>query len=287
MTQQTSGHPRTGGRLFLAVLLTCTCFCTTLPALSIAGDRNTESEIQQQILTQGRLLLGNLRRAREMGLRGDPWAMATALQEAQRMVNQIDQAEHLLYARHSPKEERTALRQRPKLSIAPLDERLDIDVPLSGGRRHRLADLDQYAGFIPLRRVRAAIEQASQDLNTQPPDLGRALMTTNRALSDIHWQAALQPSGWTQARDLALQGYTLALNSRPGAFDRLVRARRKLRSLPGGGVYARRLATLLWAPTLQTGALRALVQDLDQQVQMLRGRAERLHLERAGVELSP
>lgn len=287
MMQQTSGHPRTGGELILAALLTCLWLGTTVPALAAAGAQNARHEIQQQILTQGRLLLGNLRNAREMGLRGDPWAMATALQEAHRMVDQIDQAEHLLYANQSPKDERTTLRQPPRLSIAPLDERLDIDVPLSGRRRHRLADLDQYAGFIPLHRVRDAIEQASQDLAEQPPDLGSALMTTNRALSDIHWQTALEPSGWIQARDLALQGYTLVLNSRPGAFDRLVRAQRKLTSMPGGGFYARRLATLLRAPTLEPGALRALVQDLDRQVQMLRSRAERLRLERAAVELSP
>ena len=287
MRQQTSRLFRPGGKRFMAVLLTCLWFGATTAVSSTAGGQKVKGEIQQQIQFQGRLLLGNLRKAREMGLRGDPWAMAYALQEAHRLVNQIDQAERLLYAKASLNNERADSQQSYTPSIAPLDERLDIDVPLSGGRWQQLTDLDEYAGFIPLQRVQVEIEQASRALKVQPPDLGSALLATNKALSDIHWQPGLDVVGWSQARDQLLRGYALAMDSHPGAHAWLVRVQRRLAEIPGGDVYARRLATLLRAPTLDLGALRFLARDLDHKVQILRNHAERVRLERATVELSP
>jgi hypothetical protein len=287
MMQQTSGFSRSGGRLILAAILTGLWFGASGPVFPATDGQNLKSEVHQQIETQGRLLLGNLRRAREMGLRGDPWAMAYALQEAHRLVNQIEQVERMLYAKLSPKDERSSLQQPKKPLLTPLDERLDIDVPTSDGRRQRLTDLEQYAGYIPLQQVRTAIARASRALSARPPDLASALRATNQALSDVHWQPGLEPAGWVRVRDLILQGYTLTLNSRPGAFELLVRAQRKLGSMPGGGVYARRLARLVRAPTLEPVALRVLVEDLDRKVQVLRSRAERVRLERATVKLRP
>jgi len=286
MRRQSSERFPKIGRLLLAALLTGLCL-GTVPAFSAASDQDLQAALQQQVLSQGRRLLGSLRQARTLGLHGDPWAMAYSLEQARRLLDQIDQAQRMLYARRAPNDEGTALRQPPRLSVAPLDERLVIDSPLSNGRRQRLAGLEQYAGFIPLQRVRNHIARAAGALNNRPPDLGRALLATNQALSDIHWQPSLEPAGWSRARDLLLQGYTLALGSRPGAFGRLVRARRRLENLPDGGVYARRLATLLRAPTLDLKALGSLVRDLDRQVQVRRNRAERVRLESATVELEP
>jgi hypothetical protein len=84
-----------------------------------------------------------------------------------------------------------------------------------------------------------------------------------------------------------LQGYALTLDSHPGAIDRLILAKRMLRAMPGGNSYARRLATLLRAPTLARGGLRSLVQDLNDKVQVLRSQAERTRLERGTVEPEP
>ena len=271
---QTNKRFLSGGSLLAGLLIGMGCVLLA-PPLSAAVGLPAQSQIQRQIQAQGRMLLGNLRQAREMGLRGDPWAMSYALHEAHRLLDQLSLAEQSLRDGESSRQP----------ANAPLDERLDIGIPLSGGRWQRLADLEQAAASIPLHQVKTAVDQASRLLHARPPALGRALLVTNQALSDIHWQSDLETTGWSRSRDLVLQGYAMALDHHRTAFDKLAEAQHSLRTLPGAGSYGRRLDTLLRAPTLQLGALRTLVQDLDHKVQTIRKRAERVRLERSGMEL--
>ena len=104
MRQQTSGHSHTSGRRILVGLLSGFWFCMLTPALSAVADQADQSALQQQIQTQGRLLLGSLRKAREMGLRGDPWAM----------VNDLDRKVQTLRRRaERVRLERAAVEYRP------------------------------------------------------------------------------------------------------------------------------------------------------------------------------
>lgn len=226
-------------------------------------------------MTQSSMLLGDLRQAREEGLCGDRWGMAYSLGAARLVLNTMAAAEGLRPPYRPPRFGRLSQGPLPSDLSAPLDQRLDVDSPLPGGRRERIARLDEPAGSVPQEPVAHAIGRALAALGTHPPAVGAALLATNGALERVRWDKGLEPEDWAAARDQVFEAYALALDNRPQARTRLAGANKALTALSAGRVYARRLTRLRAAPVLDLAALSALVHDLDVKVQALRDAAER------------
>jgi hypothetical protein len=254
----------------------CVIFAAAVAAASpasraLAGEPLPPAEpfdLEQQVLNQGPMLLGNLRQAREEGLGRDPWGMVYSLQEARRVLYAMTAADRQMQP------EAPAAGNQPPGETAPLGEPLEVDRLESGGRELELGRFEGEAGSISLQPMDQAIRRALSALNRDPPALGTALLATEDALRQVRWARGLEPKDWAAGRDRTLEGFALALDANPKARPRLDEARRALSALPGGEPLARRLAAILADPTLDLGALSGLVRDLDAKVSALRRAAE-------------
>ena len=236
-----------------------------------AGDPPPQAaslDLERQVLSQGPMLLGNLRQAREAGLRRDPWGMSYSLQEARRVLDAMAVAERSIQSKSAPSADRP-----PDLEV-PLGEPLELDRPEPGRREQAVERFEGVSGSIPLKPVSQAIDRALAALNAHPRALGAALLATEDALRQVRWKQGLEPGDWAAAQDEVLAGYALALDSRPDAPKQLAEAHQALAALSGGEPFARRLAGLQAAPVQDLAALSALVRDLDTKVRSLREAAE-------------
>jgi hypothetical protein len=220
------------------------------------------------------MLLGNLRQAREAGLRRDPWGMAYSLQEARRVLYAMAAAERSMQPQGPAGAGRPPAGHLPAGLAVPLGQVLESDRPEPGGREQVLERFDVPTGFISLRLVNSAIGRALAALNGRPPAVGAALLATEDALRQVRWDKGLEPEDWAAARDLVLQGYALAVDSHPGTVAWLAAAHRALAVLSGGEPFVRRLVALQLTPVPNTAALGELVRDLDAKVRSLRDEAE-------------
>jgi hypothetical protein len=245
------------------------------PVSPPTGASTYSRALASQLPRQGDMLVFELRQARGEGLRADPWGMTDSLQEARRLVEAIAEAERLKPRSHVLGFGALPLASPPPGLTSPLDQRLDVDLPLSQGRLQRLGTLDYPLGLIRLHRVYRDITRALHALQTRPPALGRALLATADALNGIDWKHGLEPRDWAVARDQILVGYALAIDGRSGIRRPLRLAQAQLSHLPGAKPYALQLAALLAAPAPQPRALGTLVEELDAKVQALRDAAEK------------
>jgi hypothetical protein len=223
---------------------------------------------------QGDMLVAELRQARGEGLHGDPWGMTDSLQEANRLVATIAEAERLKLPYRTP-----GFGSLPPGPPSPglrsaLDQRLEVDVTLPQQRLHPLGTLEHPMGLIPLHRVYRDVHLALHALRTHPPAIGMALLATADALNGIDWKPGLEPKDWAVAREQVLTAYALTLDGRHGVRQALSLAQTRLSGLPGGKPYALRLAALQAAPSPQPHALGNLVEALDARVQAMRDAAE-------------
>ena len=263
--------------LFFALTATLS---TLAGAQALAGDQPLQAapfDLEQQVLSQGPMLLGNLRQAREAGLRRDPWGMIYSLQEARRLLEAMSAAERSIQFEDSPGADRQPAGTLPPDLEAPLGEPLELDRPVSGAREHAVARFEGVSGFILLKPVSRAIDRALASLNAHPRALGAALLATEDALRQVHWDKGLEPEDWVAARYEVLAGYALALDSRPKTPKRLAKAHQALAALAGGESFAKRLTALQATPALDLEALSVLVRDLDTKVRSLRDAAELPH----------
>jgi len=235
--------------------------------------------LRHQLQAQGRMVLGELREARDAGLRGDPWGMGYSLQQARRLLEAMALADSLRAPHHPPHAGAPPTRPVLRGLKAPLDQREDVDTPLAGARWQRLAETERSTGSIPLQAVAEAIERALGALNGHAPDIGAALLATSEALGQVQWNPALVPAAWVEARDQAIRADALLLQHRPSAAATSLRqAREILSGLPGGKAYADRISALLQATAPDRRRLVTLAQELGGKVQALRDAQERAAL---------
>jgi len=262
----------------LPLFFALTAILSTFPGTrALAGGSPSQAaplDLEKQVLSQGPMLLGNLRQAREAGLRRDPWGMIYSLQEAGRVLEAMSAAESSIQPVGSPGADRPPVGASPPDLAAPLGEPLELDRPKSGGREQAVERFEGVAGSIPLEAVSRDIGRALAALNGHPRALGTALLATEDALRQVRWDKGLEPEDWAAARDEVLAGYALAVDSRPEARAQLAGAEQALSALPGGEPFARRLAALQAAPALDLEALSAQVRDLDDEVRSLREATE-------------
>ena len=256
--------------LCLALTATLSASCGAPIMAAPARPQTAPLDLEQQILEQGPMLLGNLRQARAAGLRHDPWGMAYSLQEARRLLAAMSSAERLIPHKGRPYTHRRPVRSSRPAGALPLGQILELDRPAAGGRAHVLSRFDERVGSLRRRALNRAISRALAALNHRPPALGAALLATQTALDQVRWDKGLEPKAWAAARDRVMKVYAMALDSRPEALSALDGAQHALAGLPGGRPYARRLAALRVAPAPDLVALERLVSDLDAKVQSLR-----------------
>jgi len=151
---------------------------------------------------------------------------------------------------------------------------LELDRPETGGRQQAVGQFEGDAGRISLAPVKRDLIRALAALREHPPAIGAALLATDDALRQVHWQKGLEPKDWVAARDQVLQGYALALDSRPEARARLAGAERTMAALTGAEPFARRLSEAQTGPTPDFAALSKLVKNLDSKVDSFRDSAE-------------
>jgi len=249
-------------------------------AFAVADDAPSQAsqfDLDQQVLSQGPMLLGNLRQAREEALRRDPWGMISSLQEARRLLYAMAAAERELHPEGPPGARRPRDATLPSDLVVPLGQPLEMDRPESGGREQAIGRFEGRAGTIPLAPVAQDVDRALAALQNRPPALGAALLATEDALRQVHWDKGLEPQAWAAARDRVLKGYALALDARPEARARLAGAREALAALPGGESFVQRLVAAQAGSTPDLATLSALVDDLDAKVRSLRETAEVAH----------
>jgi hypothetical protein len=265
----------------LSVCLVLAASLSALPgAQAHAGGstaRVAPEDLEAQVFEQGPMLLGDLRQAREAGLRRDPWGMAYSLEEARRVLYAMVAAE-----RSTRPEGPSAAGSPPAGSLppgltVPLGQVLELDRPEPGAREQGVARFDVPTGSIPLTPVNGAIGRALAALNRRSPAVGAALLATEDALQQVRRDKKLEPEDWSAARDLVLEGYALAVDSHPGTVARLAAAHRALAALSGGEPFVRRLAALQATPAPDVAGLSELVHDLDARVRSLRDAAEPEH----------
>jgi hypothetical protein len=265
-------HGKTLPSLLLTALL---CVIVISPGLADETTQPTNTDvIQQHIHLQGRMLLSYLRRAREAGLSGDPWGMDFAVQEASRLVRGLRLAYRRLQGSAQVPKAGASKKAGPRQFDVPLEEGLDIDTSLPDGPWQLVDGSAQQAGVIPLDQVSAKLAKAYRLLQARPPALGAALIAVNQALGQIRWQQGLEPLPWVKARDQLLKAYTMTLDAHPEARAELANARDMLAALPDGKGYARYLTDLLNNPAPDRWALRGVLRQVDNQIELLRNTAE-------------
>lgn len=193
------------------------------------------------------------------------------------MLDAISAAERSIRPEGAPGTDQPPSGTRPRELTAPLGQPLELDRPEPGGREQSVERFEAADGSIPLQLVSKDIDRAPAALNAHPRALGAALLVTEDALRQVHRNNRLEPKDWTSVRTQVLQGYALALDSRPGAPKQLTEAQRALSAMPGGEPFVQRLAALQAAPARNPAALSALVRDLDATMRSLREAAQVAH----------